>query len=175
MPEESSDASDSGMEEQVEEEDCRCWHSFPALRPLTRQNVLHFYAPMAGSVCYTALSVHIVKPSLYRRISFADPTNILLTGSLAGACLYVYDRKHLKSLTGRQKVGYSVFTTGMFNLGSLLLWAMIRAATTNKDTTVQVTRIVLAVGSSILLAKTGMDYLQAVDKQVIGPVKPKTN
>ncbi len=37
----------------------------------------------------------------------SDPTNLLLTGSLAGACLYIYDRKHLKSLgRGRQKVGF---------------------------------------------------------------------
>ncbi|XP_021962146.1 uncharacterized protein LOC110857840 isoform X2 [Folsomia candida] len=165
-----SSSSDSGLDEQAEE--CAHWHPFITFRPLTRQNLLHFYLPLGGSLAYSLLSVHIVKPSLFKRISPADPTNVLLTGSLAGACLYIYDRKHLKSL-GKQKVGFSVFAAGMFNLGSLLIWAMIRAATTNKDTTVQVARVGLALGSSILLAKTGISYLQAIDDQTRESSPPK--
>jgi hypothetical protein len=46
---------------------------------------------------------------------------------------------------------------------------MIRAATTNRDTAVQVARIGLALGSSVLLAKTGISYLQAIDDQVKEP------
>jgi len=164
------------MEEQVgEEEECACWHSFLRPRPFTRQNVLHFYLPAAGAACYTALSVHIVKPSLLRRITPSDPTNIFLTGSLAGTCLYIYDRKHIKALAGRQRVGFSVFSAGLFNLGSLLLWAMIRAATTKREAPVQVVRVALAVGSAALLVKTGMDYLQAIDEQLPKAEKPSSS
>lgn len=46
-------------------------------------------------------------------------------------------------------------------------------ATTNKDTTVQVARVGLALGSSILLAKTGISYLQAIDDQTRESSPPK--
>lgn len=41
-----------------------------------------------------------------RRFTAADPINILLSASLAGSCLYIYDRKHLKSALGKQKITF---------------------------------------------------------------------
>ncbi len=64
-----SSDSDSGMEEVDGQggDDCGQWHPFISFQHLNRQNILHFYMPLAGSACYTALSVHMVKPSLFRR------------------------------------------------------------------------------------------------------------
>ncbi|CAL8102104.1 unnamed protein product [Orchesella dallaii] len=156
--------SDSGMEDETEQEECTCLER--VLKPLTKKNIIHHYIPLAGTACYSLMSIHFVKPSILRRITSTDPTNVLLTASLAGSCLYVYDRKHLKSVVGKQKISFSVFSAGLFNLGSILLWAMIRSATTSRDSTIQTARVALAVGSSVLLVKTGMEYLNAVDSQI---------
>lgn len=40
------------------------------------------------------------------------------------------------------------------------------AATASRDTAVQTARVGLAIGSSVFLVKTGMDYLNAIDSQV---------
>lgn len=45
-------------------------------------------------------------------------------------------------------------------------------ATTKKETSVQVVRVALAVGSAVLLVTTGMEYLKAIDGQVSNRQKP---
>jgi hypothetical protein len=47
----------------------------------------------------------------------------------------------------------------MFTLGSLLLWAMTRVLVPDNTTI----RVVTAVGSSIVLLKTGVAYLDIID------------
>lgn len=37
------------------------------LKPLTKENILHFYAPAQGVISYTALSVNVMNPSLIVR------------------------------------------------------------------------------------------------------------
>jgi len=54
------------------------------------------------------------------------------------------------------------------------MYVLLCLATTNKETAIQVARISLAIGSSLLLVKTGVDYLHAIDKQVVNQSKPKT-
>ncbi len=50
----------------------------------------------------------------------------------------------------------------MVTLGSLLLWAMLRVLVPNNS----MARTVVAVGSSVVLLKTGNAYLQVIDDAV---------
>lgn len=36
-------------------------------KPLTRENMLYFYAPLQGVISYTALSVNVMNPALVVR------------------------------------------------------------------------------------------------------------
>ena len=40
------------------------------LKPLNKQNLLFYYAPVQGALSYTALSVNVMNPSLMLRYSF---------------------------------------------------------------------------------------------------------
>jgi len=51
----------------------------------------------------------------------------------------------------------------MVTLGSLLLWAMLRVLVPDNAAV----RTVAAVGSSIVLLKTGKAYLQVIDDAVV--------
>lgn len=50
----------------------------------------------------------------------------------------------------------------MVTLGSMLLWAMARVLVPDNS----VARTVVAVGSSVILLKTGVSYLQVIDSAV---------
>lgn len=57
--------SDSGLEDEVEQEPCTCLDRI--LKPLTKQNVIHHYIPLIGGVSYTIMSVHVTNQHLLRR------------------------------------------------------------------------------------------------------------
>ena len=110
-----------------------------------------------------------------------DLTNLLMGGSLVGGSLYLCSRPHLASIKDvKQRAVFrytnsyicqsklfssSIFLTDslygstMVTLGSLLLWAMTRVLVPDNTPA----RVVLAAGSSILLLKTGLAYLDVVD------------
>lgn len=41
-----------------------------SLKPLTQENMLYYYAPLAGAASYTTLSVSLSNPNLLRRLEF---------------------------------------------------------------------------------------------------------
>jgi len=133
-------------------------------RPLNKKNILHHYLPLIGSGAYVSLSTSIIQPGVLRRWfhpSGNDATNMFLTTSIAGSFLYLYDRQHLKTCTSGEKVLYCLFASTMFNLGSLLLWAMIRSG--SADVNAPQFKLFLAASSAYWLTTLGIKYLDVID------------
>ena len=124
--------------------------------------------------------LHSIVPS--PRISpNRDLTNVLLGGTLIGGCLYLYNKPHISSLEDQHArvilryilsqfptashlkriyfpVG-SVYGSTMVGLGSLLLWAMVKAVMPENPAL----RTALAVGSSVVLLRIGTTYVEVIE------------
>lgn len=102
------------------------------MRPITTNNLLYYYTPMKGCVAYSALSIQVFTPELFQNFKFLlvpeyiSLTNACLLNTMTGVGLYLYSRPHLAQATSRDKLIYCGFGSVMFNLGSMLLWALGR-------------------------------------------------
>ncbi|KAJ6645548.1 hypothetical protein Bhyg_00754 [Pseudolycoriella hygida] len=135
------------------------------LRPLTKQNILYYYAPLNGMISYAALAVNVTNPAIALRLfPKRDITNFLLIHTLCGTTLYVFSRPHLQSVEAKKRVAYSVLGSSMFTFGSILLWAIVRSATP-KDNNALPTALGLATG--FVVARLGYDYFSHVDSNVV--------
>lgn len=116
---------------------------------------------VAAGASYGLLAVNMFTPDLMRKFSpNRDLTNILMGGSLVGGSLYLCSRPHLAAIKDtKQKLLFSIYGSTMVTLGSLLLWAMTRVLVPDNTPV----RVVIAAGSSIVLLKTGLAYLDVVD------------
>lgn len=56
---------------------------------------------------------------------------------------------------------YSVYNTVLFNLGSVLIWALVKNVLPHNG----VVRSCFAVGSSYTMLNLGMEYLEHVDSE----------
>ena len=88
--------------------------------------------------------------------------NVLLVASHMGIGAFVAGRPHLKSLPCKQRWLYATYLTVLFNMGSLLSWAVIRVALPRNG----FIRVLLGllIGASTLTV--GHKYLKHVDKNV---------
>ncbi|XP_037032542.1 uncharacterized protein LOC119071669 [Bradysia coprophila] len=135
------------------------------LRPLTKQNILYYYAPLNGMVSYAAMSINVMNPSLaYRLFPKRDVTNFLLIHTLFGTTLYVFSRPHLQSVDSKKRVAYSILGSSMFTFGSILFWAIARNALP-KDNNALSTAV--GVASGFAIARLGYDYFSHVDSNVV--------
>ncbi|KAK4004811.1 Uncharacterized protein APZ42_015930 [Daphnia magna] len=116
---------------------------------------------MASGASYGLLAVNMFSPDLMHKISPSrDLTNVLMGTTLVGGSLYLASRPHLATIKDKkQKILFSVFGSTMFTLGSLLLWAMTRVLVPDNTPV----RVVVAAGTSIVLLKTGVAYLDHID------------
>ncbi|KJH45152.1 hypothetical protein DICVIV_08818 [Dictyocaulus viviparus] len=100
---------------------------FPSL---TFRSFLSHYLPASGALSHTLFAVHIFNPSFVSRVftirDLAVSNTILFTANL-GLGFYVYYRYHLHRLKKWDRVELSVFSTTMFNFGSLLAAVLIKS------------------------------------------------
>lgn len=130
------------------------------LKPLTQENLLYHYAPLAGAASYTTLSVSLSNPNMLRRLfPTRDITNALLFTSIAGTALYIYKRPHLEKVSNQLRVTYSIYGAAMLSLSSILVWSILRYYLPD-NAVVQTTT---GVASSVALLILGKDYLELVD------------
>ncbi|KAE8746484.1 hypothetical protein FOCC_FOCC006849 [Frankliniella occidentalis] len=132
------------------------------LKPLTQENLLYHYAPMAGAASYTTLSVSLSNPNMLRRLfPTRDITNALLLTSIAGTALYIYKRPHMEKVSNQRRITYSVYGAGMLSLSSILVWSILRYYLPDNAVIQTATGVATSVGLLIL----GKDYLDLVDKK----------
>ncbi|RCN33082.1 hypothetical protein ANCCAN_21103, partial [Ancylostoma caninum] len=92
----------------------------------------------------------------------AASNTILFTANL-GLGFYVYFRHHLHRLNPWDRVEFSVFSTTLFNFGSLLAAVLIKALLPNKTPTW--TRCLLGSALSVYLLSRAHKYLHYVDER----------
>lgn len=132
------------------------------IKPLTQENLLYHYAPMAGAASYTTLSISLSNPYMLRRLfPTRDITNGLLLTSIAGTALYIYKRPHLEKLPNHLKITYSIYGASMLSLSSILIWSILRYYLPDNAVIHTATGVATSIGLLIL----SKDYLDLVDKK----------
>jgi len=103
-------------------------------------------------------------PDLISKISpNRDITNALLGGTIIGGSLYLHTKKHICEMQDcKQGLFFCVYGSAMVTMGSVLMWAMLKTLLPESPAL----RTVAAVGSSVVLLKAGVAYVDAVDKLV---------
>ncbi|KAK7864605.1 hypothetical protein R5R35_003195 [Gryllus longicercus] len=133
------------------------------IKPVTKDNILYHYLPLHGVICYSAMSVNVMNPSLFSECCpKKDITNFLLFGSVGGVALYAYKRPHLQNLELLPRTTYSAFGAVMFTFGSVLIWAVMRSVVPENAFVGSAIGLLSAAG----LVKCGSSYCNAIDQQV---------
>eukprot|EP00088_Acartia_fossae_P043141 TRINITY_DN4539_c0_g3_i1.p1 TRINITY_DN4539_c0_g3~~TRINITY_DN4539_c0_g3_i1.p1 ORF type:complete len:175 (+),score=5.21 TRINITY_DN4539_c0_g3_i1:42-566(+) len=133
-------------------------------KPLTRDNVLFHYTPIAGCMSYSFLSMEVIRPSLvskmYARLNLSnDISTSLFLMSVTGVSIEIYKRKLFSNLPEATKICNSVYYSTIFTLGSVLGWAFL--SRNIPDNTALKTGIALYVSISML--HYGHNTLNAID------------
>ncbi|XP_069959514.1 uncharacterized protein [Cherax quadricarinatus] len=138
------------------------------MRPITRDNLLYYYAPIKGSLSYGVLSVQMFNPELFENFKFLvipqyiSLTNACLVNTISGTGLYLYSSRHLAQATPKEKFIYCTFGTVMFNLGSMLLWALGRTVAPENT----VVRTMMGAAGAVGALYIGKNYVAYLDAHV---------
>ncbi|CAD6199014.1 unnamed protein product [Caenorhabditis auriculariae] len=133
----------------------------PAVTPKT---LLSHYLPASGALSHTLYTVHLFSPTI---ISKMFPTadlavsNSILFNANVGLGFYVYFRRHLQRVDPWDRVEFSVFSSTVFNFGSLLAAVLVKALIPAKAPTWA--KSLVAASMSVYLLTRAYKYLHYVD------------
>ena len=132
---------------------------FPAL---TRRSLVRHYFPLSGAACHAALATHILNPDLLPKLL---PSHDLAAANLAvinanvGIGLWMYHRAHMRKVSKRTRVMYSVYTASLLNFGSVLLWALTKSILPKS----LLVRTLFGALTSLCLLAVGKEYVAYLD------------
>lgn len=78
-----------------------------------------------------------------------------------GTTLYLFNRPHLKNAPMKRRIAYSLVGGGLFSMGSVLVWAVLRSAIVKKE----VLQTVIGCTTAYAIARLSYDYIQHLDEQ----------
>ncbi|XP_060841819.1 uncharacterized protein LOC132922360 [Rhopalosiphum padi] len=131
--------------------------------PLNKDTALNYYAPAFGTFNYAFLSINVMNPGLLQRVlPKPDLTNIFLFNSCFGSFLFIAGRPHLSEAPFKLRIAYSVYGSILFNMGSVLSWAILRSLLPNNSGLTTVAGLI----SGFALTGCGVAYLSYNDKIV---------
>jgi len=98
-------------------------------KPLNRENLFYHYTPVAASISYSTLSLHLIEPSILPSIINlhcrpCSTTELFLLSTL-GFSVEMYKKNILPAETKTQKVFQSAYYSGLFVLGSMVFWKLM--------------------------------------------------
>jgi len=129
--------------------------------PVNQESALNFYTPAFGTLNYTLLSVNVMNPGLLQRfVPKPDLTNLFLLNSCVGSALFIAGRPHLGKAPLKIRIVYSVYGSVLFNMGSVLSWAIVRSLLPNNSGLAMVAGLV----SGFAMTGCGIAYLSYNDK-----------
>ncbi|XP_076038687.1 uncharacterized protein LOC143023905 [Oratosquilla oratoria] len=135
------------------------------LQPINKKTLLYYYAPMDGCFGYGVMSTQMFAPELYENFNFLfipkyiSLTNCCLTSSVVGSSLFLYSRPHMALAAPSDRLAFSVFGSLMFNLGSMLFWALGRTAAPESTAV----RLIFGVATSAGALYLGHRYVTYID------------
>ncbi|VVC30479.1 Hypothetical protein CINCED_3A004798 [Cinara cedri] len=131
--------------------------------PVNQESAKHFYFPAFGAFNYSLLSINVMNPGLIQRVlPKPELTNIFLVNSCLGSALYIYGRPHLSEAPLKDRIVFSVYGAVLFNMGSVLTWAILRSLLPNNSSLATFAGLV----SGYALTAFGVNYLSYNDKIV---------
>ncbi|KAB7495518.1 hypothetical protein Anas_09332 [Armadillidium nasatum] len=138
------------------------------LKPIHPCTIMFYYIPLKGSISYTVLGTQMLTPELYENVKliivpkYISLTNACLLNSFVGTSLYLFSRPHLLKTPPKERLAFCVFGSSMFNLGSMLLWALGR--TVAPDSTPL--RFVIGLSGAAGLLWLATKYVSVIDSQI---------
>ncbi|KAH7717413.1 Protein C09G9.1 c [Aphelenchoides avenae] len=140
---------------------------FPAL---TQTSLFRHYIPLSGAVSQTLYSMHLFSPSVVTGlfpVNVQAVSNTILFNSHLGVALYVFFRPHMHRLNLWDRVQFSVFSSGMFNFGSLVLAVLVNVLVPKRLP--MLPKSILAAGLSVFVMTSGANYLRYIDSATLPP------
>ncbi|CAD5227731.1 unnamed protein product [Bursaphelenchus xylophilus] len=137
---------------------------------LTKSTFLRHYVPISGIVSHVAFTTHIFAPQLLGRVC---PTydlavsNTVLFNTHVGIGFYVFFRKHMIRLNMWDRIEFSVFSSVIFNFGSLMFSVLLKSLLPKKLPT-WANAIIGASVSTFLLSRFAK-YVGHIDRRTLIP------
>jgi len=137
------------------------------LRRITKESLLFFYYPMKGASCYVLFAGHVMNPAVLSSWPLVPKSvpvsNVALIHANLGITLYLMGSRHLRNQHICKRATFSLFGALMFNMGSVLLFAILRQVTPECATL----RTIVGVTSSCVLLSVGKQYVDHLDRQAV--------
>ncbi|KAL7080603.1 hypothetical protein ACQ4LE_000414 [Meloidogyne hapla] len=134
----------------------------------TYKLILRHYIPMSGAISHSLFTLHLFNPLMLRRLFPTNNiaiSNAILFNSHLGLGFYMFFRPHLHRLWRWRRVEYCVFSSVMFNFGSILLSIFIRDFL--PKTWWQSVRSFFGISLSFFLLHRGRRYIHYIDQRTI--------
>ncbi|KAI1715832.1 hypothetical protein Ddc_10903 [Ditylenchus destructor] len=131
---------------------------------VTKRTVIRHYLPLSGAVSHSLFTVHLFSPSILARlfpIYDVAMSNAFLINSHLGIGFYLFFRPHLHHLNAYNRVEYSVFSSVMFNFGSLLFAVLLKPFLPERLRTCG--RSIVGIALSFFMLRCGYKYLRHID------------
>ncbi|KAK0399377.1 hypothetical protein QR680_003013 [Steinernema hermaphroditum] len=133
----------------------------------TSRTLLGHYLPLGGACCHSVYLMHVFNPQTMTRLfPIWDRAlcNALLFTSHLGAGFYVFFRPHLFKVPEWDRVQFSVFSSVMFNFGSVFLAALVTALLHDKSSSL---KAVIGAAMSSFLLWSSKKYLDHIDSRTL--------
>uniref|UniRef100_A0A914USN5 Transmembrane protein n=1 Tax=Plectus sambesii TaxID=2011161 RepID=A0A914USN5_9BILA len=133
--------------------------------PVNWQTVTRHYLPVTGAISHGCFASHVLTPAyLYRLFPYYDMAvgNVILFNAHLGIGFYVYYRAHMLRVAPRTRVMFSVFSSVMFNFGSVLLFATTKAVLPRNG----LIKTIFGCLTSLALLSIGREYLTYIDSLI---------
>ncbi|XP_022103546.1 uncharacterized protein LOC110986165 [Acanthaster planci] len=124
------------------------------------------YLPIVGAASHTLFAMHILDrnllPGLFPKWHLGV-ANSLLFNSHLGIGLYVFNRPCLRSASTQQRVLWSVYSSAMFNFGSVLLFATGKQLLTED----KLVGTLYAMSASLCFLVVGKQFFDFLDSRYL--------
>ncbi|CAD5221331.1 unnamed protein product [Bursaphelenchus okinawaensis] len=137
---------------------------------LTKSTFLRHYVPISGIASHVAFTTHIFAPQLLNKVF---PTydlavsNTVLFNTHVGIGFYVFFRRHMIRLNMWDRIEFSVFSSVIFNFGSLMFSVLLKSLLPKKLPTW--TNAIIGAGVSTFLLSRFAKYVGHIDRRTVVP------
>ncbi|XP_033644506.1 uncharacterized protein LOC117304114 [Asterias rubens] len=131
----------------------------------TLDKICYSYLPVLGAASHTLFAVHMLDRNLLPRLFprwHLGVANSLLFNSHLGVGLYIFNRPSLRAATMQQRILWSVYSSAMFNFGSVLLFATGKQLLTED----RFVGTLYAMSASLCFLVVGKQFFDFLDSRI---------
>jgi len=131
--------------------------------PPTWDKILGHYLPATGAASYVLFSAHCLNPTGLLVTLFPTCWHPISVGiwfnAHLGIGLFYYHRQHLRQVSDSSRIIYSVYSTVLFNFGSILFWSAVADVLPRQNWI----RVSFGILTSVCFLSVGREYLSFID------------